>query len=575
MLSILIAWFVLVVTFLGLGKLLASGFGPAKAREDFPETSYFFLGMSFAGILAGIWWLFFPIDFIFTGLLLGLGIGSLLAFGIPRFELSFRNLWFSVPMTLVLFALLMKAAAPTSYYDCGLYYVQTIRWAQQFHVVPGLANLHIRFGNVSSWHILLAAFDRPFFFGGHFDAVGELALFWFLVFHSWNVVRLEGFERYLSLGLAGFALWQTHPLLSAPGPDLIVGILGMQTLWQFRKFLRLWNPKQVNQLNTRGLALFTQSIFLVQVKLSAMPFLVIALVIFFLIAREKWWLRCAQLLFLAFVAGASMVARNYILTGYLVYPIWQGPLQPDWSVSAEAIQYYLNGVRGFARHILQPSDFKADLDYNYYGTLPFRQWFPIWARERTISEWLVMLSGVGGWLALIQYASGQVRSNFWSKWPLIFYTWLSGMMLLFWFSNAPDVRFGIAILGTGFAYLLAAILCRIRSQVGALPVPVSKALLFLTALALIWLYRDKRSLTQYWAHTSAHHPVNLIRYSDASGNIFFTPENNPADPLIDGNQCWDSPLPCSEDPITGLEYRGSTLQEGFRISKSKSPVKTQ
>jgi hypothetical protein len=574
LLSILVAWFVLVVTFLGLGKLLASGFGPDKAREDFPETSYFFLGMSFAGILAGIWWVFFPINAVFTGLLLGLGIGSLFAFGIPRFELSFRNLWFSIPMVLILFALLMKAAAPTSFYDCGLYYVQTIRWAQEYHVVPGLANLHIRFGNISSWHLLLAAFDRPVFFGGHFDAVGELALFWFLVFHSWNVVRLEGFERYLSLGLAGFALWQTHILLSAPSPDLIVGILGMQTLWQFRKFLRLWNPRQVNQLNTRGLALFTQSIFLVQIKLSAIPFLVIALVILFLIAREKWWLRCGQLLFLALVAGASMLARNFILTGYLVYPMWQGPFQPDWSVTSEAIKLYLQGVRGFARHILSPADAVAGLDYTYYGSIPFSTWFPIWARERSWTDWLTMLSGVGGWLALIQYASGQIRSNFWSKWPLIFYTWLSGMMLLFWFSNAPDVRFGIAILGTGFSYFVAALLFRIRNQVSSLPIHFSKALLLLASLGLVWLYRDRRSLSAYVFQTSRHHEVKLTQFFDSAGRPFYTPENQQNNILIDGNQCWDSPLPCSEDPIPGLLYRGKTLQEGFRMSETQLPVQS-
>ena len=30
-------------------------------------------------------------------------------------------------------------------------------------------------------------------------------------------------------------------------------------------------------------------------------------------------------------------------------------------------------------------------------------------------------------------------------------------------------------------------------------------------------------------------------------------------------QCWDSKLPCTNLPDSGIEYRGITLNQGFRI----------
>jgi hypothetical protein len=562
LIAVLLAWILISLSFLGWGKLLAAGFGPPKSREDFSETGYFFLGMSIAGILSGIWWIFAPVSIIFGGSLLGVGLGYVLASGPIRFEIRFQNPWFSLAMLLILGSLLMKAAAPTAFYDCGLYYGQTLRWMQGYAAVPGLGNLHIRFGNASAWHMLSAAFDWPALFQGSFDDLGELVLFWFVLFHGWNTLKLEGFERFLSLGLVLFALYQCHGLLTAPSPDLVVGVLGMQTIWQFRKFLRLWNPRQPNQLNTRGLALLTQSLFLAEAKLSAIPFLLIAVVVLFLVTREGWYLRIFQLGFLGFAVLMSMILRSYLLSGYLVFPVLKGPFSPDWLVSEALVQNYLNGVRGFARHILSDVELRSGLNYETVGGWPFKTWFPVWASERKLADWISMLGGISGWLLLVDYASRHIRKSFRSHWPLIFFTWLCGMMLLFWFSNAPDVRFGIAILGTGCSYALASLLVR-------LPIPrlsnrVSGILLVIPATAVLWFYRDKRTLENYVLFPSPYPEVQVQNWGTVDHPVF-TPVQLEHRPGLDADQCWNAPLPCSMEPVPGLEFRGKSLSQGFRL----------
>jgi hypothetical protein len=433
MLIIAFLWIFISISFWGWGRMFAAFFGSNAEKQDFSETGYFFMGLAFAGILSGIMWLFFPISPVTSAFILGGGLGYAFACLPASIEINFRNPWLLSASLLFALAILMKSAAPTDFYDCGLYYVQTVRWIQAFPVVPGLANLHIRFGNASAWHILGASFDWPFLWNGNFDDLGELVMLWFVVFHGWNALKVHGFERYVSLGLIGFAIIQSQSLLSAPSPDLASGLLGMQTLWQFRKFLRTWNPRQVNQLNTRGLALFVQSLFLAQVKLSAVPFLIIAVLVLFLVLRERWYKMVLVMAGFGVLVAGSMISRSYILTGHLLFPVLDGNFSPDWKVIPAEVEFYLDCVRAFARHNLSVVEMEQGRTYKELSRLSFIEWFPIWATDRKWNEWVLILFAVSGWLLLVRYASSHVRKSFRSHWPLIFFTWLSGMKLLFWF----------------------------------------------------------------------------------------------------------------------------------------------
>ena len=564
MILIAIAWVLISISFWGWGRMFASFFGRSADKQDFSETGYFFMGLSFSGLLLSALWLFLPISQMVGFMLLGGGLGYAFAC-LPAYpEINFRNKWFSTASFLFLVAILMKAAAPTNYYDCGLYYAQSIQWIQSFPVVPGLANLHIRFGNVSSWHILGAAFDWPGIFKGKFDDLGELVLLWFVIFHGWNALKINGFERYVSLGLIAFSIIQAQPLLTAPSPDLASGLLGMQTLWQFRKFLRSWNPRLPNQLNTRGLALFVQSLFLAQIKLSALPFLIIAILVLFLILRERWYRMVFVLFSFGFFVAVCAVYRSYLLSGYLMFPVFKGFSQPDWMVLNSEVETYLDGVRGFARHILTPTDIRNGLTYAEIAKLKFRDWFPIWAADRKWNEWIIILMAASGWLLLVRFASSHVRRSFRGHWPLIFFTWLSGMMLLFWFSNAPDVRFGMAILGIGFSFTFASATEAVRNRVSQwdsqLYVEVG---LIVVSVFSVFYFRDNRSFKNQLVFLAEYPTVKTETYLTKKGWQISTPLQE-KDSGTFQDQCWNSPIPCSPGWVEGLEFRTGNLKDGFR-----------
>jgi hypothetical protein len=262
----------------------------------------------------------------------------------------------------------------------------------------------------------------------------------------------------------------------------------------------------------------------------------------------------------------SMVARSYLLSGYLLFPVFQGGFEPDWLVARGEVIEYLDGVRGFARHTLTLHDIHTGRKYEEFGRLSFAEWFPLWASERRWTDWLCMLSGVFGWLLLVRYASLNLRKSFLSNWPLIFFTWLSGMMLLFWFSNAPDVRFGMAILGTGFSYTFGSLCLWLAPTFDFLMqrLPRHWALVILSGWT-IWLCKDLRALKEFPIFPPGYHKIEMATYLSADGKIMYTPDAHQTNPYVDSEQCWDGPLPCSLNAIPWIEFRGKGLREGFRV----------
>ena len=74
------------------------------------------------------------------------------------------------------------------HYDTGLYHAQAIRWIEEYGVVPGLANLHSRFGYNSASFALSAFFSETWLIGRPMHCVaGFFALLCLLCIASGNI----------------------------------------------------------------------------------------------------------------------------------------------------------------------------------------------------------------------------------------------------------------------------------------------------------------------------------------------------------------------------------------------------
>src|SRR5688572_18243661 len=135
-------------------------FLPEK-NERRPIIFYLISGLILLSTLTQIVVLFFPIN-IYTkigvvGLLILLSVFKKggLKFFIPQIKSPVPLILFFIAWAIIL----LINAGPIIMDDTESYHIQSIKWIQEYGSVPGLVNLHERFGFNSSWFSSVALFS--------------------------------------------------------------------------------------------------------------------------------------------------------------------------------------------------------------------------------------------------------------------------------------------------------------------------------------------------------------------------------------------------------------------------------
>jgi hypothetical protein len=175
MVLILLSWIYIFFT--------AFGFGIALSRllriQQFEIIITPILGLFAITILASVWAFFGPINLVFHILLLLLS----LVFWYNRKEvvvMVFQTLArlqsypFPLKIILLISSLLILAQSATLPFiiDNESYYIQTIKWLNEYGFVKGLANLHLFFGQTSGWHVTQSVYSFSFMYDRFNDLNG-------------------------------------------------------------------------------------------------------------------------------------------------------------------------------------------------------------------------------------------------------------------------------------------------------------------------------------------------------------------------------------------------------------------
>lgn len=224
---------------------------------------------------------------------------------------------------------LYQSAQATKIHDDGLYYQQTIMWAQQFGLTKGLANLQPALGLFSVWHLFTALFDfavigLPMFH--HYNGLLLLlVLFYFLV--ERNIYpRHQKFINILLLVLPvlGFMF------LTAANVDLPLILL---TAFVFYEII------------IKGQFYFEIMLIALVCFLMKPPALLSVIVLVYAFFKNN--ASKSKFVFLLIATMLLMVFgyKNYILSGYVLYPSAAiNIMQPQWQVPKSVVTYYKTGV---------------------------------------------------------------------------------------------------------------------------------------------------------------------------------------------------------------------------------------
>lgn len=318
MLLIVISWIYIFWTAISFGLALSK-------RVKVEPTDLIFTtitGLFCITLLASIWAFWFPIGKEFHFLLSSLTAvlwfqnrkegKTLLVTSYSQIN-SFNK---TIKWSFFISSLLILAQCATAPYivDNDTYYVQTIKWLNEYGFVKGLANLHLFFGQTSAWHITQSVYNLNFIYNRFNDLNGFLFLFFnFFVFMNW--------QRYLSTNNKVALVFALFPItycflfqfISAPSPDFPIYI---------GSFLLFYYGCNFNQISKSDLLLKLSIIglFIAFIKITAVPLLLLPFGYYCWNYKEVH----KNLLILKGLAISTItivIVKNTILTGYPLFPL--------------------------------------------------------------------------------------------------------------------------------------------------------------------------------------------------------------------------------------------------------------
>lgn len=411
-----------------------------------------------------------------------------------------------------------------TFYDTGLYHLQTFMWNSQFPVTLGLGNLHGRLAFNSTLFLIAPLDDRV--------GIGWISNLVVLVFVLMSCyARLALVPRhstefwFLTLAIITLAVW--------PQELFWVGVLngdGFAAILVIYWFSILISYPTQPQANLVLLVL--AAAFAVTVKLSTAPLVILALFMLWL-HRKAADIRLYAAIGVAGVLLGLWVARGFLLSGCAVYPVPQFCIASlPWAVSRAQAAYELLGIKSWAR-----TPHRIDYD-NVMGNWG---WVRDWS-VRTLQDWsarLLIAGGIAGVLCVLFGARI-------SRWMLTAAGALS-VSIVYWFFTAPDVRFGSGYLAAagilGLSIACAAYFGHFRSAgfVHRLTIEAIVVSMLIGAAGL-------KKFGNSW---SVKDPPAFLMMTAPGGKSVWVPQG--------GDQCWDHQLPCTPyfntDALKRVQWR--------------------
>ena len=416
-------------------------------------------------------------------------------------------------------------------YDSGLYHFGSIKWLNEAPMIPGLANVHMRFGFNQSYFGFLALSNlAPYWNRGY--AAGGLFL---LLLTVMTIVQV-GLTQSRHWRLAFFSCLFIYVaavagVIANPTPDTAIDLL---EICIFIYLARLVHSSDKQKSTLDAMVILILCVAASMVKLSSVAFVFCCCAIVVVLSLKHGYLarRVSVRIIMVMVVMISLhVLRGLLLSGV---PLFPNPLfaqfSMPWAVSFGVPQYESLLIYSWARtpSVASPQDVVLGWD-----------WFLPWLHRLSVSTRITFL-----------FAGFSVLLNVWLSWrkkekrTTASACWLYFVIfsaLTFWFFTAPDPRFLGPILFLQIAFGMWQFLesySLIRGNsifVSVLNESRLAVVVFVISGAIVLkLSAGGLSIYPRWRELPTVKAIKKITDYGLSVNA---PEA--------GESCWDSDLPCT------------------------------
>ena len=551
MLSVFLSFLYIGITtfLLGFGvRVFVKIYLDYKIKE---VTSLLYAGLGLATVYSGIYSLFAGVNLMANVILI---VSCILIAVVFRKQLGEflceqkANITKGKILFVLVLLLLFSYGASRGYlhFDSGLYHAQAIRWIEEYGVVPGLANLHCRLAYNSSAFTLIALYSMEFLVGQSLHTVaGFMAMV--LCGKALGVVQVVSRKKVLLSDFVKVALLFyisiVYTEMMSPASDYFA------MLFLFYIVLTWIELEEKQEKNIASYSLLCVLLAVtVTVKLSAAIMLLMVLKPAVVLLKQKRYGQIAVYISLGLLAVLPYLARNVILSGWLVYPFPGIDLFSfDWKIPAGEAMYDAEEIKVYA---------KGMTDVLLKDT-PMTQWLPNWFSNLKGLEKLWVLSSAGSvFLGTIAVVWGWMKKNS-EKYGFYFLEMVLIAGYLFWQIGTPLVRYG-------YIYILAFPFFTVGLWfISILGKREKSYLLFTVVLLLFFVYKGSNLVQSIVQSASQNYYVWQRDYETRDYSSYEIDGFEFYIPLESGQIGYDK-FPGVPHERYDVELRGTELGEGFR-----------
>ncbi len=443
--------------------------------------------------------------------------------------------------------ILVLNAGPFIMDDTDSYHIQMVKWIYEYGSVPGIANLHLRFGFNSSWFIAIAFFGFPIQSLNSYGALNGLLSVWicyYLLDVIFDPVRKE-YAQGRRISVAGFVILilclLNWPMIRGSASSMNYDFISTCCIIVlFTDLIKLEKKYPIEWL--------IWPMFLFTVRMMNFPLLILSLFYIIQFIKIQSFRKLLASVFWLFFVIVPFLIRNCILSGYAFFPVYQLDFFSfDWKSDKMQLMEISKYIRYFNRvnPMFQPIIVTENLT--------FPNWVLSWGKYLFRFDKLIVLFSVIGYIVLL-FRLKMMRNKSYRV-----FLFVMVCLLATWFFIAPDPRF---VYGSLLFSIFAAVIY--LPPVDRIPFSIVKYSLICTSFFILIFAVSKLVGNAGYRNYLVTSPVPKPPYKTiVVDNIRL---RIPQKILNNWNpRCYDIELPCLYKQDPRLEARGKAISDGFRL----------
>lgn len=436
MLFIMINWLYVLITTFCLGYAFSRLAGKLFGYRIKSVDGLLMAGLGAATVYAQFFSLFYRVSLLANVVLVIFSAMTVLFWHqdmkrllTESFRGSSRAVKILIPVLFVLWAYFTSRGYMV--HDTKLYHAQSIRWIEEYGIVPGQGVVNSRFSYNSSVFSLAALYSLKFVFGQSMHAMSG----WFAFLLSVTTLDIiKGVKKFRFSDFANVAAIYYLTLITdevlAPSSDYATMCV---LFFLVIKWLRLLEqPKEEQQTAPYGL-LCVLGVYALTLKLTAGLILLLLIKPAYRLLKEKQWKQILCYLLLGILTAAPWLIRGVLISGWLLYPFPALDLfDLPWKQKTEWVKTDAGAIKTWGRGV----------NNSVLAAQPIWEWYGTWFKTLSLMEKGIALVDIAALVSFVGAAIAVILRKNWENLDRLLVCATAACSYLYWQTSAPLPRYG-------------------------------------------------------------------------------------------------------------------------------------